>query len=123
MNVTALSSLKTFHYMTKASTNANSITQVPTGLDGLTGFATVTCFLKLYDKVSAPVPGTDVPKMTIMLPANVPQRIDFGIETCAFKNGLAFAVTLNAPDADATVLAAADTSGVDFFYSPSNANP
>ena len=123
MNVTALSSLKTLHYMTKASTNINQITTVPTGLDGLVAWSSVTCYLKLFDKASAPVLGTDTPKMTLQIPANVPQRIDFGIETCAFKNGLAFAVTLNAPDADATVLAGADTSGVDFFYSPSNANP
>lgn len=118
MNVTAVSSLKRFHLVTAASTNVNQLTTVPTGFDGMIGWATVTCYLKLFDKASAPVLGTDTPAMTIMLPAGVPQRIDFGVETCAFKNGLAIAVTLNPADADATVLAAVNTSGVDLFYSP-----
>jgi hypothetical protein len=82
------------------------------------GWSTVTCYLKIFDKASAPTLGTDIPKMTIMLPAGIPQRIDFGVETCAMRNGLAIAVTLNPADTDATVLAAANTSGVDIFYSP-----
>ncbi|SAL10486.1 hypothetical protein AWB73_00119 [Caballeronia turbans] len=118
MNVTAISSLKKFHLVTAASTNINSLAAVPTGFDGFSGWATVTCYLKVFDKASAPVLGTDVPAMTFMLPANVPQRIDFGVETCAMKNGLQIAVTLNPADNDTTVLAAANTSGVDVFYSP-----
>jgi len=118
MNVTAISSLKRFHLVTGASTNSNSLTQVPTGFDGMIGWATVTAYLKLFDKSSAPTLGTDVPAMTIMLPANQLTRVDFGVETCAFKNGLAMAITLNPADNDTTVLAAANTSGVDLFYSP-----
>lgn len=118
MNVTAISSLKKFHLVTAASTNQNSLSVVPTGLDGLIGWSTVTCYLKIFDKASAPVLGTDIPTMTIMLPASLPQRIDFGVETCAMRLGLQIAVTLNPADNDATVLAAANTSGVDIFYSP-----
>jgi hypothetical protein len=61
--------------------------------------------------------------MTIMLPANVQVFANFGVKPLSLKNGLAIAVTLNPADNDATVLAAANTSGVDIFYSPSNANP
>lgn len=118
MNVTAISSLKKFHLVTAASTNINSLSAVPTGLDGFAAWATVTCYLKVFDKATAPVLGTDVPAMTFMLPANVPQRIDWGVETLALKYGLQIAVTLNPADTDATVLAAANTSGVEVFYSP-----
>lgn len=118
MNVTAISSLKKFHLVTGASTNINSLAAVPTGLDGFAAWATVTCYLKVFDKASAPVLGTDVPTMTFMIPANVPQRIDWGVETLALKYGLQIAVTLNPADNDATVLAAANTSGVEMFYSP-----
>lgn len=118
MNVTSISSLKKFHLVTTASTNINSLAAVPTGFDGFSAWATVLCYLKVFDKASAPVLGTDVPTMTFQIPANVPQRIDFGVETCALKNGLQIAITLNGADADATVLAAANTSGVDIFYSP-----
>lgn len=118
MNVTAISSLKKSHIVTTASTNINSLAAVPTGFDGFSAWSTVTCYLKVFDKASAPVLGTDVPAMTFMIPGNVPQRIDFGVETCAMKNGLQIAVTLNPADADATALAAANTSGVDIFYSP-----
>lgn len=118
MNVTAISSLKKFHLVTGASTNINSLAAVPTGLDGFAAWATVTCYLKVFDKASAPVLGTDVPAMTFQIPANVPVRVDWGVETLALKNGLGIAVTLNPADADATVLAAANTSGVEVFYSP-----
>jgi len=118
LNVTAISSLKKFHLVTAASTNQNSLSIVPTGLDGFVAWATVVCYLKVFDLARAPVLGTDVPTMTFMIPANVPQRIDWGVETCAMKNGLQIAVTLNPADNDATVLAAANTSGVEVFYSP-----
>jgi hypothetical protein len=118
MNVTAISSLKKFHLVTGASTNINSLSAVPTGLDGFAAWATVTCYLKIFDKATAPVLGTDVPAMTFMIPANVPQRIDWGVETLALKYGLQIAVTLNPADNDTTVLAAANTSGVEVFYSP-----
>jgi hypothetical protein len=83
----------------------------------------VTCYFKLYDKATAPVVGTDVPFMTAQVPANVPQHIIYGVNPRSLKNGLAFAVTLNAPDADATGLAGADTSGVELSYSPNTSNP
>jgi hypothetical protein len=118
MNVTCISSLKRFHLVTAATTNANNLSAIPCGFDGMSGWSTVVCYLKIFDKASAPVLGTDIPVMTIMLPANVPQRIDFGLETFPCKFGLSIAVTLNPADNDTTVLAAANTSGVDIFYSP-----
>lgn len=122
MNVTAVSSLKRFHLVTAATTNAAVLSAIPCGFDGMSGWSTVVCYLKIFDKATAPTLGTDVPVMTIMLPANVPQRIDFGVETFPCKFGLAIAVTLNPADNDTTVLAAANTSGVDIFYSPQSHN-
>lgn len=118
MNVTAVSSTKKFHLVTGASTNINSLSAVPAGLDSLNGWSTVTAYLKIFDKASAPVLGTDVPTMTVMLPANQLVRVDFGVETCAMRLGLQIAVTLNPADNDTTVLAAANTSGVDIFFTP-----
>jgi hypothetical protein len=122
VNITAISSLKRFHLITAASTNTAVLSAIPCGFDGMSGWSTVTAYLKIFDKATAPVLGTDTPIMTIMLAANVPQRVDFGVETCPMKFGLAIAVTLNPADADATVLAAASTSGVDVFYSPQSHN-
>lgn len=118
MNVTAISSLKKFHLVTAASTNQNSLSTVPTGLDGFVAWSTVVCYLKVFDLARAPVLGTDLPTMTFQIPANVPVRVDWGVETCAMKLGLQIAVTLNPADNDTTVLAAANTSGVEVFYSP-----
>lgn len=122
MNVTSISSLRRLHLVTAATTNLGALSAIPCGFDGMSGWATATCYLKVFDKATAPVLGTDIPVMTIMLPANVPQRVDFGVETCPMKFGLQIAVTLNPADLDATVLAAANTSGVDIFFSPQSHN-
>ena len=123
MYVTAVSPLKTKHLVTAATTNASMLSGFPCDLDGISGWSTVTCYLKIFDLAKAPTLGTDLPMMTVMLPANVPVFANFGVKPLSLKNGLAIAVTLNPADTDATVLAAANTSGADIFYSPSNANP
>ncbi|CDY76116.1 hypothetical protein BGLT_05188 [Caballeronia glathei] len=123
MYVTAVSPLKTKHLVTAATTNASMLSGFPSDLDGISGWATVTCYLKIFDLAKAPTLGTDLPMMTVMLPANVQVFANFGVKPLSLKNGLAIAVTLNPADTDATVLAAANTSGADIFYSPSNANP
>lgn len=123
MNVTGLSPTKKFHLVTGATTNINSITAVPTLINGIGGWSTVTCYLKVFDLNKPPTLGTDIPFMTAMLPANTPQHILYGINPRVLKNGLAIAVTLNPADLDTTVLAAANTSGVEISYSPSNSNP
>lgn len=122
MNVTAVSALNNFHLVTAATVNSNAIMAIPGQLNRLSGWATVSAYLKIFDKATAPVLGTDIPVMTIQLTANIPEYIDFALKPFILKKGLAIAITLNAADADATVLAAANTSGVDLGYSPQSHN-
>lgn len=123
MNATGISPLKKFHLVTTASTNINSITSVPTQINGIGVWSTVTCYLKVFDLNKPPTLGTDIPFQTVQIPANNPAHIIYGITPRSLKNGLAIAVTLNPADNDATVLAAANTSGVEISYSPNGANP
>lgn len=65
-------------------------------------------YLKLYNKASAPVVGTDTPVMTILIPPNssgIVLPIAVGAE---FTVGIASALTTGAGDADATAVAAND---------------
>lgn len=122
MNVTSVSALANFHLVTAATVNSNPIMAIPGQLNRISGWASVTAYLKIFDKASVPVLGTDVPVMTIQLTANIPEFIDFGLKPFILKKGLAIAITLNGADADTTVLAAANTSGCDLGYSPQSHN-
>jgi len=64
-------------------------------------------YLKLYNKASAPVVATDVPVMTIELPANLktPTLLNFGAYGHRFAIGIALALTGAASDTDATITA------------------
>lgn len=73
-------------------------------------------FLKFYNKVSAPVAGTDTPAMTFLLPAGQPYEIDFGLMGYYFPTGLGFAITPLAADNDATVCAAGDIVAQNIFF-------
>lgn len=69
--------------------------------------AIVPRFLKLYNLGLQPLAGTDVPFMTIPIPAGGGATVWFagGI---AFPNGIGIAMTANAPDNDTTVVVAGD---------------
>lgn len=67
-----------------------------------------TGFLKLYNKASAPTVGTDIPIMTFPVPATAsPAVYAVGHVGWRFSTGIAWAMTLNATDADATVMGTA----------------
>lgn len=73
-------------------------------------------YLKIYNKASAPVVGTDVPFMTIALGvSNAAQTIPF-VGGLYMNNGIAFAITGAAADADATAVAAGDIVGLNLLY-------
>lgn len=95
-----------------ASTNATSVKASGGRVYGWTisNVNAAARYLKLYDKASAPTVGTDVPKLTILLPgggttvgagANV--EWTRGIR---FDTGIAFALTTEATDAGSTAVAA-----------------
>ena len=72
----------------------------------LTNIGAAVAFVKLFDKATAPVAGTDVPMQTISVPANgVPVTIDCG-EGTQFNAGLGLAITNLIATADTTAVAA-----------------
>lgn len=96
-----------------ASTNATSVKASA----GVVGYITVgnynaaKCFLKLYNKASAPTVGTDTPVATFIVPGNtvgggtnIPLP-DVGI---AFSTGIAYALTTGAAVADTGAVAASE---------------
>jgi hypothetical protein len=89
------------HYLSAASTNATLVRNSPTSLHGIVAMNTgaSAIFLKLFDKSSLPVPGTDTPVMTVPLPVNVPVFLP---AAAAFLNGLGFAITGAIGDLDTT---------------------
>lgn len=66
-----------------------------------------TAYLKLFNKASAPTLGTDIPVVVIPVAAGAYVSFEYGPLGKRFGTGIAFAVTLNAVDTDATALAAA----------------
>lgn len=81
---------------------------------GKTALSVIVCsnvggaaaFVKLYDKASAPVPGTDIPVLTIPVPAAGLQEVDVSDTGLIFNLGLGIGITNLGPDADATAVAA-----------------
>lgn len=93
-----------------ASTNASSQKTSAGSLfeisaDNMTAAAK---FVKLYNKASAPTVGTDVPVLTIPIPANGHVALAFGANGKRFTTGIAMAITGAQPVADTTATAAGD---------------
>ena len=65
-------------------------------------------YLKLYNKASAPTVGTDVPVLTVPLPATGFAQVDGGSNGMRFGTGISWAVTTGATDADTGAVAASE---------------
>lgn len=93
-----------------AGTNATLIKAAAANLGMLIAFnaSAATKFLKLYNKASAPVVGTDVPVHTFPIPAG--QNLLIPIPTAGYRLslGLGLGITGAAGDTDVTVVAAGD---------------
>jgi hypothetical protein len=101
-----------------ATTNATLVSAVPCDLYGIIAMNTVAAvkYLKIYNKGSAPVVGTDIPILTIPLPpTNALTAIQF--ETGLYLNvGLSYAITGADGDSDTTAVAAGDVKGLNIIY-------
>lgn len=64
-------------------------------------------YLKFYNKASAPTVGTDVPVLTITVPASGTVNVPFGALGHRFATGIALAITNGAADSDTAAVAAA----------------
>lgn len=78
-------------------------------------------YLKIYDKATAPVVGTDVPKLTFIIQSMAalgtpqPTTVVFPVEGVYFENGISFAITGALADSDTTAISAGDLV-LDLFY-------
>lgn len=97
-----------FFITTTASTNATLVKNIGVSLLELTVFnsTTATVYVRLYNKATAPVVGTDVPLMVVPVTASNLSSLSFGAIGKRFALGLAMAVTAAAGNTDATVVAA-----------------
>lgn len=93
-----------------ATTNALLIKSTAGTLFGITANNTNAAarYLKLYNKVSAPVVGTDVPVLTVVIPPTSTLSLNLGAMGVRFGTGIAAAITGAIGDADATAIAAAE---------------
>lgn len=90
-----------------ATTNATGVKNAAGKVYAINGTNTgAACFLKLYDKASAPTVGTDVPVETYALPAGGTFSFTFGNVGSQFAAGIALAITGLIADADTTAIAA-----------------
>lgn len=63
-------------------------------------------YLKLYNKATAPTVGTDVPVITLLLPAASQQQLDLSDLGLDFSAGIGFALTTGVADTDVAAVAA-----------------
>lgn len=92
-----------------ATTNATSVKASAGRIMALsaTNNGAAVCFLKLYNKASAPTVGTDTPVQVLSIPANgVPLNLNCGPLGLQFSTGIAYAITNLIGDADTTAIAA-----------------
>ena len=90
-----------------ATTNATSVKTSSARVWQITAtnIGAAVCFLKLYNKASAPSVGTDAPFETFSIPAKgVPLNLQFGAMGLLMATGLAYALTNLITDADATAV-------------------
>jgi hypothetical protein len=90
-----------------AGTNATVVKASASTLRKVLGSSTraSACYLKLYDKATIPVVGTDVPFLTIPIPGNSTFDLNFEQD---FLAGMGMAITVAPADSDATAIAAGE---------------
>lgn len=91
-----------------ATTNATLVKNAAGTLYAIvaTNIAATACFLKLYNKATAPTVGTDVPVMTIPVPAGQSISLDLGALGLRFTTGIGIGITTGADDNDTAAIAA-----------------
>jgi hypothetical protein len=94
-----------------ATTNATSVQPSLTSFFGciVVNGASSTEYLKVYNKASAPVVGTDTPAFTLPLPPSKP--IAALAIPITLSTGFAYAITANEADSDTTAVGAGDVDG------------
>ena len=111
-NTTGINGTNTYKLISTASTNSNVVKNSPGNLYSIIaiGLTSTVRYLKLYNKATAPVVGTDVPVMVIPVPANtqgagISIPFSMGVN---FSSGISFAITSGALDSDSGAILAND---------------
>lgn len=93
-----------------ASTNATSVKASAGTVYSITASNTGASpsYVKLYNKASSPTVGTDVPVLTIPVPAGGVVNVPFGTTGHRLATGIALAITANAADSDTTAIGASE---------------
>lgn len=99
-----------------ANTNATSAKTSAGDIHCISGVNTSASviYLKFYNKASAPTVGTDVPALTIALPASAPFNIN--LNGHYLGTGIAYGLTTDAADSGATAVASGDILGLTITY-------
>ena len=99
-----------YKLISTASTNANVVKNSGGNLYSIVaiGLSSTVRFLKLYNKATAPIVGTDIPVMTIPIPANtqgagISIPFSMGVN---FPLGISIAITAGSADNDSVAILA-----------------
>ena len=100
-----------------ATTNSTVAKSTPGDIFKITGNNTAAAkkYLKLYNKATSPTVGTDTPVATFVIMPSGPFTMDFA-EPLYFSNGISFAITGAAPDADTTSIVAGDIECMNLVF-------
>lgn len=100
-----------------ASTNATVAKASPGRLYGVKGHnaSQSARWLKLYNKATSPVVGTDTPVETLYLPARATFALDW--TGFYFTSGISYALTTGGADNDTGALASGDVLGLNIEFS------
>ena len=98
-----------------ASTNANVVKASKGTITGITGFNANAAprYLKLYDKATSPIVGTDTPVWMGIMPAQDSIAYILGL---TFVNGIALALTTGPEDADTGAVGAGEVVALNIAY-------
>jgi hypothetical protein len=105
---------KQYNLIAAATTNANLIQATPARITTVQVYNAAGTFrvVKLYNKITAPVPASDQALImaAIQIPAGQSKEINYTIDGIQFTLGLGIAITGAAPLNDATAIAASDVT-------------
>jgi hypothetical protein len=112
LNNTGTSGVKTYKIISTASTNENVVKASGGNLGSIIaiGLTSDVRFLKLYNKATTPILATDVPKLTIPIPANTQGAgiaISFN-DSIDFDLGIGIAITSGSADDNTGAVGAGD---------------
>lgn len=103
------SSSQNYHLVSAATNNAHLVRGAAVSMTGfvLGNSNSAARYVKFYDKATAPVPGTDAPKMTILVPPAGVAIKSFDTPL-SFNVGLGISITAAMADNDNTSVGAGD---------------